>query len=97
MLFNGWGRVAGVENLGFIELEGKGTPVSFLTDLAEVATACRVLQKVVMAQDATRSYCCCTGSSTVGALPCCSCGLPFKHHIAYCFCAAKLQHSAHRA
>ena len=57
MLFNGWGHVAGVERLGFIELEGKGTPVKFLANPAEVATACTVLQKVVITQDATRSCC----------------------------------------
>ena len=57
MLPKGRGRVAGVEKLGFIELEGKGTSVKVLTNPAEVATACRVLQKVVVAHDATRSCC----------------------------------------
>ena len=46
MAQGGFGSVTGVESVGFIELEGKGTPVEGLTDPAEVATACSVLQKV---------------------------------------------------
>ncbi len=46
MVRGGWGRVAGVDKLGFLELEGKATPIDALTHPAEVATACGVLQRV---------------------------------------------------
>lgn len=46
MARGGWGSVAGVEELGFIELEGHAEPVGFLTDPLEVAAACTALQEV---------------------------------------------------
>lgn len=45
MARGGWGSVAGVEELGFIELEGHAEPVGFLTDPLEVAAACTALQE----------------------------------------------------
>lgn len=47
-----------MDGVGFIELEGKGTPINIIRDPVEVATACNVLQKVGHGIDVTHSWCC---------------------------------------
>ena len=46
MVRGGRGSTAGVEGLGFIELEGHAEPVGILTESREVAAACTALQEV---------------------------------------------------
>ena len=46
MVRGGRGSIAGVEELGFIELEGHAEPVGILTEPLEVAAACTALQEV---------------------------------------------------
>ena len=55
MVRGGRGSIAGVEGLGFIELEGHAEPVGILTEPREVAAACTALQEVgCLQRDAPR-------------------------------------------